>query len=124
MEPGQILLYGVLVAWLIFRGRRWYVARDIARYTDDQVAERLRAGQAVLIDVRTADERSQHSIPGSVHLPVAQFGGDLGSLQRYRDKEMIFYCATGSRSMVAAIRAKKAGFVAAHLEGGMAAWRH
>ncbi|MCU0453586.1 MAG: rhodanese-like domain-containing protein [Bacteroidetes bacterium] len=124
MEPGQLLLYGILALWLLFRVRRWFVARDIPRYTGEQAADRLRSGQAVLVDVRTADERSQHSIPGSIHVPVTQLGSKLDGLQRYRDRQVIFYCATGSRSMVAAIRAKKAGFTAAHLEGGIAAWKH
>lgn len=123
MEPGQIFLYGILALWLVLRARRWYVAREIPRYSGEQVEERLRSGQAVLVDVRTADERSQHSIPGSVHVPVSHLGSRLDGLQRYRDREVIFYCATGSRSMVAAIRAKKAGFTAGHLEGGIAAWQ-
>jgi rhodanese-related sulfurtransferase len=87
------------------------------------VEERLRSGNAVLVDVRTQQERSQHSIPGSMHVPVAQLGSNLEGLQRHKDREVIFYCATGSRSMVAAIRAKKAGFTAAHLEGGISAWQ-
>jgi rhodanese-related sulfurtransferase len=123
MESGQIILYGTLALWLIVRARRWYVARDIPRYSGAQVEERLRAGQAVLVDVRTAQERSQHSIPGSVHVPMAQLGSSLDGLRRHKDREVIFYCATGSRSMVAAIRAKKAGFTTAHLEGGIAAWQ-
>jgi rhodanese-related sulfurtransferase len=123
MEPGQIILYGILAFWLIFRARRWYVARDIPRYSGAQVEERLRSGNAVLVDVRTQQERSQHSIPGSMHVPVAQLGSNLEGLQRHKDREVIFYCATGSRSMVAAIRAKKAGFTAAHLEGGISAWQ-
>lgn len=123
MEPGQIILYGILALWLIFRVRRWYVARDIPRYSGAQVEERLRSGQAVLVDVRTEQERAQHSIPGSVHLPIARLGSNLDGLQRHKDREVIFYCATGSRSLVAAIRAKKSGFTAAHLEGGIAAWQ-
>lgn len=124
MEPGQLLLYGILALWLVFRVRRWLMARDIPRYSGDQASERVRSGQAVLVDVRTSQERSQHSIPGSVHAPVAQLGSNLDGLQRYKDREVIFYCATGSRSMVAAIRAKQAGFSAGHLEGGIAAWQH
>ncbi len=124
METGQLVLYGILALWLILRVRRWYIARDIPRYGGQEVAERLRTGKAVLVDVRTSQERSQQSIPGSVHVPVAQLGSALEGLERYRDREVIFYCATGSRSMVAAIRAKKAGFGVAHLEGGIGSWQH
>lgn len=124
MDTGQAFLYGILLLWLVFQVRRWMQSRTIPRYGPEDVAERVRTGGSVLVDVRTSQERSVRNIPGSLHLPASQIGSRWSELDTYRDREVIFYCATGSRSMAAAIRAKKAGFTVAHLEGGIATWRH
>ena len=122
MDSGQIILYGMLAAIVGFQLWRRFEARSIPRYGALEVAEKIRSGAGMLVDVRTAGERSLTSIPGSLHIPMNQLATRMSELERHRDKEMIFYCATGSRSIVAAVRARKAGFQSAHLEGGIATW--
>jgi len=75
-----------------------------------------------MLDVRTARERSYRSIPGSLHIPLHELNARMKELERYRSKEIICYCASGSRSISAALRLKKAGFNVANLEGGLATW--
>lgn len=122
MDTGQLLLYGMLGLILGFQLWRRFEARSIPRYGAFEVAEKIKTGAGMLIDVRTAGERSLSSIPGSLHIPMNQLSTRLSELEKHRGKEMIFYCATGSRSIVAAVRARKAGFQSAHLEGGIATW--
>ena len=43
-------------------------------------------------------------------------------LEKYKSKEIICYCASGSRSVNAGLKLKKAGFTVGNLRGGIASW--
>ncbi|MEK6650852.1 MAG: rhodanese-like domain-containing protein [Bacteroidota bacterium] len=123
MDTGQVILYGILGFILALQVVRRFQARKIPRYGAVEAAERVHSGSGVLVDVRTAAERSHLSIPGSLHIPMNQMAVRMSELERHRDKEIIFYCATGSRSIVAAVRVQKKGFHTANLDGGIATWQ-
>jgi rhodanese-related sulfurtransferase len=78
----------------------------------------------VLLDVRTAKERSASNIHGSIHIPINELAREIDKLERYKSKEIVCFCQTGSRSLVAAARLKKLGFKVAHLAGGMGEWNY
>ncbi len=80
----------------------------------------LRAGRLALYDVREGNERAEDFIPGSRHLPLGQVKARLGELPR--DKPVAFICRTGRRSAMATSTARRAGFDAHNVKGGMTAW--
>jgi 3-mercaptopyruvate sulfurtransferase SseA len=62
------------------------------RVGPEELKRLLAAGQAVVIDVRSAEEYRQGHIPGAINLPVSQI--EAGSYPRLpRDKRLISYCA-------------------------------
>ena len=84
----------------------------------------------VFVDVREGDELDRlGSIKGATHIPrgVLEFQIDPES-SMHRDffssgKKIIFYCATGGRSMLAAKLAHDMGVAEpVYLEGGFSAW--
>jgi len=84
----------------------------------------------VFVDVREASElASNGKIAGAVHVPrgVLEFYIDPASSLYMdifnSDKQIIFYCASGGRSILAAKTARDMGVSnVASLEGGFAAW--
>ncbi len=90
------------------------------------VARRLlQAGDAVLVDVRSADEHARERIPGAQHVPLAQWQGPgAGRLPMLAQaRAVIFHCRSGQRTRAAA--AALAGCVPCEafvLEGGLDAW--
>ena len=106
---------------------------EMAAWTlDSQAAiKAVDAGDAVLVDLRDNTERARHGeIPGTVHAPYPELadylapGGVLHELATASGKRLVFYCAFGERSAMAAELARRAGLVgASHLKGGIAAWR-
>ena len=86
----------------------------------------------VFVDVREAGELAEKGkIEGAVHIPrgVLEFYIDPVSGMHNEifsgDKKVVFYCATGGRSVLAAKLAMDMGVKnAAHLEGGFAAWEN
>lgn len=119
METGQIVLYAIFGIMLLLWLRRRMLMASITQLTRPEAEERVRSGEAVLVDVRTAMERSKKSISTSLHIPMSDMTDVASKLERYRGKQVIFYCATGSRSISAASRAKKLGFTVANLQGGI-----
>jgi len=98
-------------------------SRGIAQYTPSEAKERVKAG-SVLLDVRTAAERKQSSIAGSLHIPLNELPAKVKSLEKHKAREVILYCASGSRSVSAASQLKKAGFTVGNLKGGIGAWNY
>jgi len=76
----------------------------------------------ILLDVRNNSERSGQNIKDSVHIPLKELSSRSNELVKFQDKEIVCYCATGSRSLSAASRLKRNGFKTANLKGGMLQW--
>jgi glyoxylase-like metal-dependent hydrolase (beta-lactamase superfamily II)/rhodanese-related sulfurtransferase len=80
------------------------------------------AGDAarVLLDVRNAAELTAGSIPGAVHIPLAELARRLDEIPA---GPVIVYCATGNRSAIAASLLRRAGRpLVTDLIGGYARW--
>lgn len=118
METGQVFFYILLLAFLAINVRRYLRRRSIPQVDPAAVP----AG-SLLLDVRTPAERSRESIPGSVHIPLHQLAARAGELEKYRDRQIVCYCASGNRSMSAAAALQKRGFNAANLVGGISTWK-
>lgn len=105
---------------------------EIENLSPDQVSEELAGGDVVLIDIRESEELKQNGrIANSVHAPrgMLEFFADPLSPQHKpefnKDKKIIFYCASGGRSALAAATLKKMGYEdVAHLDGGIKAWKN
>ncbi len=119
----QILLYTIIAAVLFFIIKKALLIRSIKHYSPVDASQKLRKGNnAVLLDVRTFKERKRESIKGSFHIPLLEINSKAAKLKKFKGKEIICYCKTGSRSLSAASKLKKHGFTVANLKGGMIQW--
>jgi rhodanese-related sulfurtransferase len=85
-----------------------------------RVAEMLR-DEAQLIDVREPYEREAGRIPDdTAHIEMDRLTEEAGAIDR--ERPVVFYCRTGSRSMLAAQAFAAAGYDAHNLDGGLKAW--
>ena len=86
---------------------------------DSNVAMTLIEQNAVVIDVRTADEYNTGHIDGSINIPV----DNISSLDYEKDTLIIVYCASGMRSSNAADTLVDLGYTKVHnLDGGLINW--
>ena len=80
-------------------------------------------GEAVFLDVRDLGEYNSGHLLNAKHIPVKNLGQRLGELQKYKDKPIVAYCATGSRSFNACKTLEKNGYEPVYnLAGGLMAW--
>jgi rhodanese-related sulfurtransferase len=85
-----------------------------------RVAELQRDG-AQLVDVREPYEREAGRIPDdTAHIELDRLTDEAESIDR--DRPVVFYCRTGSRSSLAAQAFSAAGYEAHNLDGGLKAW--
>ena len=84
-----------------------------------RVAELLREG-AQGVDVRERYERDAGHIADTLHIELDQLAEQAETLDR--ERPVVFYCRTGSRSALAAQAFAAAGFEAHNLDGGLEAW--
>ncbi|RZV48455.1 MAG: CoA-disulfide reductase [Acidimicrobiales bacterium] len=75
----------------------------------------------VLIDVRSSEERSASSIPGSIHIPLDELRGRLEELDRR--KRFIVHCFSGQRSYFASRMLRLHDFEVRNLTGGIRTWQ-
>ncbi len=97
--------------------------------TPAETAERLKAGTAVVVDVRQSTEWDHGHIDGSVPAPrgLLEFFADPASPRHAEaldpDRPMIVVCHSGARAALAAATLQDMGFAdVAILEGGLTAW--
>jgi rhodanese-related sulfurtransferase len=71
--------------------RRGYLgADDAAPVGTEELLRRLRAGEAVVVDVRPATEYAAGHLPGAVHIPLDELADRLAELPE--DRELVAYC--------------------------------
>jgi adenylyltransferase/sulfurtransferase len=86
-----------------------------------ELAERLRAGDVDLIDVREPHEWDIAHIPGARLIPLGSFPAAIPSLDRTRD--IVVQCRSGARSGNAVRQLQAAGFTRVkNLAGGILRW--
>lgn len=82
----------------------------------------LANGQALLVDVREADEFAAEHIAGAVNMPLSAF--QPSQLPDAGGKQVILQCAGGKRSGMALDKCAAAqAVIDTHLEGGIGAWK-
>jgi rhodanese-related sulfurtransferase len=84
-----------------------------------RVAELLREG-AQGVDVREQYERDAGHIADTLHIELDKLTEGADMLDR--ERPIVFYCRTGSRSALATQAFAAAGFDAHNLDGGLKAW--
>jgi len=86
----------------------------------ERALELHQAGGVQLVDVREQHEWDAGRIAGARHIPVAALSDQAESLDR--EKPVVFYCLSGSRSSMATQAFNASGFDAHNMTGGIAAW--
>lgn len=86
--------------------------------------QKLKLANIQLIDVRSPEEYADGGISGSVNINYnsAEFDGEISKLDK--DKPVLVYCLSGSRSGSAANKMNGMGFKEVYnMEGGLVKWR-
>lgn len=97
------------------------LSTTITTLSKTQLIDRLKENNLLLVDVRTEGEHSAFNIGGK-NIPLDILEGHLSQLKD--NKEIVFYCASGKRSALAAksTKEKLPEVMVSSLEGGINNW--
>ncbi|MCB2293500.1 rhodanese-like domain-containing protein [Clostridium algoriphilum] len=78
-----------------------------------------------ILDVRTKEEYDNGHIPGAKLVPVQLLPTKVNELDKYKNKAILVYCASGGRSPRAVTILKNNGFKNIyHLSRGISSWKY
>ena len=90
--------------------------------TPQEVAQGLRDGRLLLVDVREPNETAVERFPEAVLVPLSSF--DPAAIPEPAGRDVVFACRSGRRSVTASLVAQEQGFpYGSHLAGGILAWK-
>ena len=88
----------------------------------DEVAQGVREGRMLLVDVREPNEIAVEAYPEGVVVPLSQF--DPAAIPEPAGRTVVFACRSGKRSVTASLAAQERGYpYGHHLAGGMLGWK-
>ncbi len=104
----------MLNVWKFLAGGRAGTTINMAQYKADFADINK---PHVLIDVRTPEEFERRHIPGAINIAVQVLPQRLNEVPK--DKAVVLYCRSGSRSRYAAQLLKQAGYTEVYDLGGI-----
>lgn len=113
------LITGLMLIWPVLLRR----LANVPQVNPAQAVNLMNRNNAILLDVREADEVAKTSITQARHIRMAEIEGRLAELGKNKDKPIVVLCQSGGRSAAVCGILKKHGFSTVYnLEGGLAAW--
>ena len=117
------LLVGAFVVFLILFIRN-EMSRGGATVSAQKLVQLVNVENALVIDVRDANEYSEGHIVDAINIPFANFEARSDELNKHKDKPLIVACKIGQHSGTVGTILRKKGFTnVLRLTGGMAEWR-
>ena len=99
----------------------------VTHINQQELIEKLKSPNTVLIDIRSQEEVDDGYIPGAVHVPITEVMKDISLLDEHLNKDIIFYCHVGTRVRALTDYLLDIGHPSKdklyHLKGDIRAWR-
>ena len=112
-----IAMIGLLISYSYSKG--WILA-DFEFIDAKQAIVLLSEDHNVtLLDVRTKREYENRHLTNAMHIPVQELSGSLDLLRDDKNKRIVVYCRSGSRSIKASRILEENGFTPLNVEGGI-----
>ena len=89
-----------------------------------QATQLMNRDDALVVDLRAADEFARGHILGAKNVPLAELERRAGELEKFKSKPVIVHCGDGNRAGGAVAQLRRSGFAnVVNLSGGYAAWQ-
>lgn len=116
------VLYWIAMAGLLFwfaYSKGWILANFESIDAKQAIHLLENDDNVTLLDVRTIPEYKSGHLRGATLIPVDALSQNLGMLKQDKDKKIIVYCRTGSRSVSASRILEENGFTPLNVRGGI-----
>lgn len=121
----NLLLVSALavIAALIIKTEIGLKLTNIQQLNVNEAVRLMNDSDVVVLDVRESNEYSTGHIRDSIHIPMSALVKRLTELDKHKNKQILAYCRSGSRSNNACRTLYKQGFEnVSNLAGGIMSW--
>ena len=109
----------MLIAVIITEG-----ARGGKKISAQQTTNLINKQEAVVLDVRPANEFSNGHLPNAINIPIKDFNNRVKELKKHQSSPIIIICKSGQSAGTAGQILNKEGFEEIYrLKGGMFEWQ-
>ena len=118
------ILYWIAMAGLVFwfaYTKGWILANFESIDAKTAITLLENDDNVSLLDVRTIPEFKEGHLRDATLIPVDALANNLGMLKQDKNKKIIVYCHSGSRSIVASRILEENGFTPLNVRGGIIA---
>jgi rhodanese-related sulfurtransferase len=89
-----------------------------------EATQLMNKGKTVVVDIRTPEQFAKGHLVDARNIPLKDLAQRTDELSKFKDKNVIVTCQSGTQSGKAVAQLKKAGFANVYaLQGGVAAWQ-
>lgn len=89
-----------------------------------QATQLINQGKTLVLDVRDSDAFAASHLIEAKNIPLKDLPQRMAELDKFKAKNVLVVCQTGSQATKAVAQLSQAGFAQAYnLEGGIAAWQ-
>lgn len=121
-HPLLVSAFVVTLAFIIWTEVQ-RLTRNFADLSPQEAVLKVNHDDALVVDVREANELGSGKIPNAKHIPLSSFRQRINELDKFKHRPTIVYCRSGQRSIGACKQLKAHGFEdVANLHGGISAW--
>lgn len=122
-HPLLVLAFVVLLVLTFFNELK-IVTQRFSKLTPAAAVQLMNSEDVVVLDVREPSETTGGKIAKAIQIPVSGLAKRVNELLKHKDKSMLVYCKTGTRSGIACKELDKHGFEKVYsLSGGVLAWQ-
>ncbi|MCW8933200.1 MAG: rhodanese-like domain-containing protein [Gammaproteobacteria bacterium] len=121
----NLLLVSALavIAALIIKTEIGLKFTNIQQLNVNEAVRLMNDSEVVVLDVRENNEYKTGHIRDSIHIPMSSLSKRLTELEKHKNKQILAYCRSGSRSNSACRTLNKQGFEhVSNLAGGIMSW--
>lgn len=121
-----ILIFLVMI-FIIIKRKFSVISSDKVKNVTAEEANKLvnENKELLILDVRTKGEYLSGHITKAKSIPVQQLSNRVKEIERYKDKPLLVYCASGGRSPIAVKTLLNNNFTNIyHLNRGISSWKY
>ena len=117
---GTAVVSGGMLIWPLFGRLTAGAAPQIGALEAVQLINRR---DALVLDVREAADFAKGHIPNARNIPLAELGGRLREMEKFKARPVVVNCQPGARAATVCGLLRKNGFAEVFaLRGGLAGW--
>lgn len=124
MKKMTNILYWVAMIGLLFwfaYSKGWIFSNFDSITAKEAIVMLAHDENVTLLDVRTIQEYKEGHLQDATHIPVQSLSQNLGMIKQNKNKKILVYCRTGSRSVSASHILEAHGFTPVNIKGGIIA---